>query len=106
MTIAKKTLVPSTCHVSTTSGRGPASVTGSSSRSSAAGRRSPSAPDARRARVGSEKTLQIVQLVGEDPPADVEELSDERLRDAVIHRAVRTPALDDALLAQDPELLR
>ena len=39
-------------------------------------------------------------------PADVEELADQRVLDAVVDGALGASALDHALLAEDPELLR
>jgi hypothetical protein len=49
--------------------------------------------------------LEIVDLSGEDPPTYVEELSHQRIREAVVDGAVRTPTFHDTLLPKDTKLL-
>src|ERR1700674_2371269 len=105
MTIAKNTLTPSSRHVRTISGNRPATVTSSGRPGPAARCLSACASRARRTRVGREDSPQVLDLAREDAPSDIEQLSHERIGDAVIHGPVGTTAFDDALLAQRPELL-
>lgn len=50
--------------------------------------------------------LHLAHLGGEHAPPDVEQLADQWITEAVVDGAIATRALDDALSAQDAELLR